>query len=729
MRKTVFIISCLVVTLTAFPQQKLFTVQDVQGSAKFSGKSLQGVRWMKDGKRFSFQELDTTSRAVNVWSYSVLDGKREMVAEAKALVLNAGDPPFRFTTYQWSPDEKEILFVSAPPERQYLSRLTPGGNFFLYEVASKTFRRLTNVSEPQYNQKLSPDGKRLGLVRGNNIYVIDLASGQESQLTLDGSQHIINGKFDWVYEEEFGISDGWQWSPDGKMIAFWRLDENRVPEFKLMDFMDIRADATPMRYPKAGDANSIVKVGVVSLDKKKTVWMDLGTDDDMYIPRMQWSHKPNTLILTRLNRLQNRVELMAGDAAAGKTAVFFTEEEKTWIEERYQAHFLKTRDQFAWISERDGFSHVYLFDMNGKLIRQITKGRWDVSGIALMDEKNNQIFFNGAAKTPLENQLHSVKLDGSGMQQLTLDGYSHRTTLSPSGAHFLDYSSSASSPTKIALRSSDGKTIRVVEENEIPALKEYTLSKQEFFTFKTTDGIELNGWMIKPADFDVARKYPVLLYVYGGPGSQTVTNNWGGTNFLWYQMLAQKGYIVASVDGRGTGARGKEFKSITYKNLGKWEVNDQIEAAKYFGSQAYVDKTRIGIWGWSYGGYMSSLTILQGAEYFKTAIAVAPVTHWKFYDTIYTERYMQRPKDNEEGYKESAPVTHASKLKGNLLIVHGTTDDNVHWQNTVQFVDALQKAGKQFETMYYVNKNHGISGGNTRVHLFDMITNYILEKL
>ncbi len=729
MLSVVLLVVLLVPSGLAQEAQKLFTNQLIHGSTEFAGKSIAGIQWIAGGAKFSYQEFDQATRSIRIFSYTLKDGKRDLLVDSKDLMLNAGDPPFRFTSYQWSPDEQQVLFVSAPPERQYLSRLTPAGNFLLYDLRTKAFRRLTNVAEPQYNQKFSPDGKRIGFVRSNNIFLLDLTSGAETQLTTDGAEHIINGKFDWVYEEEFGISDGWQWSPDGNMIAYWRLDENRVPQFTMMDFMTMRADLMPMRYPKAGDPNSTVRIGVVSLDTKKTTWIDIGTNDDIYIPRIAWTPKTNTLALLRLNRLQNRVELMLADAATGLSKVVLTDEEKTWIEISDDWRFLKSVDQVLWPSERDGFTHLYFHDLNGKLVRQVTKGKWEMNRVVRVDEKNKLIYFMATEKTPLEQHLYSIRFDGIGMKRLTPGDFSYTVNMAPDQKNFLAYYSNVLSPTKIALYNADGKMVRVLEENPVDALKQYNMGKHEFFTFNTTDGVELNGWMIKPPDFDQTKRYPVLMYVYGGPGSQTVSNSWGGSRYLWHQLLAQRGYIVASVDGRGTGQRGKEFKSITYKNLGKWEVNDQIEGAKYFGSLAYIDKTRIGIWGWSYGGYMSSLTILQGADYFKTAVAVAPVTSWRFYDTIYTERYMQRPQDNEEGYQESAPTTHASKLKGNLLVIHGTTDDNVHWQNTVQFVDALQKEGKQFQTMFYVNKNHGIAGGTTRVHLHDVITNFLLEKL
>ncbi|MEX0602653.1 MAG: S9 family peptidase, partial [Bacteroidota bacterium] len=655
MKKFVVVLALAFLIVPQFAQDKLLTVEQIYGSGEFSTKSVQGVRWLGAGERFSYQEADASAGSVGIWSHTVADGSKELIVDTKDLVLEAGDPPFRFTSYQWSPDERRILFVSAPPERQYLSRLTPAGNFFLFDLPSGQFRRLTNVSVPQYNQKFSPDGTTLGFVRENNIILLDLETGNERHVTTDGSATVINGKFDWVYEEEFGISDGWLWSPDGKSIAYWQLDEERVPQFHMVDHLSLRSETITMKYPKAGDPNAIVRVGVVALETGKTVWMDLGGDDDIYVPRIYWPRTPNALVLFRLNRWQNRAELLLGNSRTGATTVFFTEEEKTWVNVDNDVRFLRQKDQFLWSSERDGYRHLYLFDMKGKMVRQLTKGKWEITGLSGFNEAEGVAYVTAGEKSIFERHLYEVRLDGKGVKRITQGDFSYGVNLAPGGSAFIGTFSKYGTAPTTALFGRDGKLLRTLAENPMESLQEYRLGTGEFFSFKTRDGVELNGWMLKPKDFDPARKYPVLLHVYGGPGSQTVTNSWGGANYLWYQMLTQKGYIVASVDNRGTGMRGKAFRSVTYQNLGKWEVHDQVEAAKYLGSLPFIEKSRIGIWGWSYGGYMASLTILLGADYFKAAVAVAPVTHWKFYDTIYTERYMRRPQDNEAGYREGAP--------------------------------------------------------------------------
>ncbi|MBW7888714.1 MAG: S9 family peptidase [Bacteroidetes bacterium] len=708
--------------------QKQFTLEDIFNSRKFSGKSLLGTHWMNDGKSYSFTEFDTVTKSMGVYVTDVKKNSKILVVNSAQLKTKESDKPFPVFNYLWSPDEKQILFISSPPERQYLSRLMPAGNYFIYNLAAKTFKQLTDVSEPQYNQKFSPDGSKLGFVRNNNIYVVDISSGKETQITSDGTEHIINGKFDWVYEEEFGISDGWRWSPDGKKIAFWRLDENRVPEYTMTEWDSTHLKLITMRYPKPGDQNSIAKIGVADISTLKTIWIDTGDDDNIYLPRMQWGGDNNTLVVEKMNREQNLLEIMYADAASGKTNVFLTEKSDTWLDEPTTPVYLKNGN-FIWMSDRDGYNHLYLYKKDGTLINQITKGQWEVDNFYGVNEKDNTLYFSSSEISPIERHIYSVKLDGTKKKQLTNEAGTHSVNFSPTFDYFLEYFSNVDTPTKVRMNDGNGKLLRIMEENEMSVLKEYSLPKTTFFSFTTSDGQSLNASIIKPADFDSTKKYPVLFYTYGGPGSQVVKNSWGGQNYLWYAMLAQKGYLVFMLDNRGTGFRGSKFKKITYHNLGKWEVNDQIEGAKYLATLSYVDKNRIGIWGWSYGGYMSCMTILNGADYFKTAIAVAPVTHWKFYDTIYAERYMGTPEANPEGFKESSPLTYADKLKGNFLLIHGTSDDNVHFQNSVNLVTALQKANKQFSTMYYPDKNHGIYGGTIRLHLYTLMTNFLLEKL
>ncbi|MFH2004342.1 MAG: DPP IV N-terminal domain-containing protein, partial [Bacteroidota bacterium] len=720
---------------------KELTLEDIFNSQKFAQKSVRSVKWLDGGKAFLYLETDTAKKQTDIWKYDVKTGKRELFVDAGKLVLSDTDKAFRIQNYLLSPDEQGILFTGVLPARAVKS----GGNFFLYDIKQNKFRQLTDTDKEQLNVKFSLDGKKIGFVRDNNIFVLDVETGIEKQLTTDGENHILNGRFDWVYEEEWSIIDGWQWSPDGKSIAYWQLDERRVPEYPLTDYTQTHPKSEQMRYPKAGDPNSIVRIGVVSLETMLTRWMDIGSDDDIYIPRIKWTKQPNQLCIFRVNRLQNKLDLLYANTPTGETRISLTEESDSWVEiEDASLNFLSDGG-FIISSEKDGFMHLYRYDRNGKQINQVTKGEWEVKRVLGLDEKNEIIYFTANEKSPLERHLYSIKLNGSKLTRISREEGTHNINISPDYSVYLDTYSNKSMLPKINLHTVGGKLIRQVEENRVPAYDEYRLSQREFFKFNTIDGVELNGWMMKPVDFsaedgstrrvesltsggDPTKKYPVLMYVYGGPGSQTVLNEWD-RNILWYTLLTQKGYIIVSVDGRGTGGRGKAFKSITYKNLGKWETTDQIEGAKYLASLPYVDVSRIGIWGWSYGGYMACMSILLGADVFKTAVSVAPVTDWKFYDTIYTERFMQTPELNPDGYRDGASTTHASKLKGNLLIIHGTADDNVHWQNTIALVSELQKHNKQFQTAFYPGGTHGVAGGIVRLQLYTMITDYILEKL
>ncbi len=704
-------------------QKKSLTVDDLFRSRKFSGESLRGVHWTRDGRAFYYTEFDRETRSTDFMRYDLASGKRSLVLAGQNIQASNGKQPFRFQHHIWSPDERALLFTGTHRARG----IKTGGNFHLFDLQTKRLKTLTDTQAFQVNVKFSPDGRAIAFVRDNNLMLLDLETGQEKQLTHDGRKHVLNGHFDWVYEEEFGIIDGWHWSPDGKRIAYWQLDENRVPGFSITHYDSLHLSFNHMRYPKAGDPNSIVRIGVVDIANADQVWMDLGENDDLYVPRIQWL-PDGRLAMLRLNRLQNHVELLIGDPQTGATHTAMEEKSEQWLDiEDGDLIFLKNKPQFLWSSDRDGFKHLYLYDLNGTLLRQLTKGQWEVRSVVGVDEKRGHVYFMAAEKSPLENHLYRIGLNGKGFTRLTQTAGWHRVEFSPNFEYYLDYYSDARTPTKVALFTRNGKRKNTVVANAIPALADYAMSYPEFTTITTSDGVTLNAWMLKPPDFDPNKRYPLLMYVYGGPGSQTVRNGWGGRRFLWHALLAQKGYIVASVDNRGTGARGAAFKKITYKNLGHWEVNDQIEAARFFGRLPYVDETRIGIWGWSYGGYMAAFCLFRGNEVFKMAIAGAPVTSWRFYDTIYTERYMQTPQLNPKGYDASAPLNYAKDLKGDLLVIHGTADDNVHFQNSVRLVEELIKHGKQFRTMYYPGEYHGIHRGAH--HLYTLMTNFILEKL
>ncbi|MDX5438321.1 MAG: S9 family peptidase, partial [Pontibacter sp.] len=464
----------------------------------------------------------------------------------------------------------------------------------------------------------------------------------------------------------------------------------------------------------------------------KTVKMDTGNEADVYIPRIKWTNNPNLLSIQKMNRLQNTLEILHANATTGKSDVVVKETDKAYIDITDDLTYLKDGKNFIHSSEKDGFNHLYLYNMKGKLVSQITNGNWEVSSYVGFDEKNDRLNYMSTEVSPLQRHLYSISSKGKKKQRMTDQEGTHRVNMSNDFKYYLDYYSAANTVPTVSLHTAkDGKLIKVLEDNTglKNTLAQYDLAKQEFFTMNTAEGTKLNGWMIKPTDFDPNKKYPVLMFVYGGPGSQTVTDSWGGTNYLWYQVLADKGLIVVSVDNRGTGARGAEFKKLTYANLGKYEIEDQIEAAKWLGNQSYVDKNRIGIWGHSFGGYMTLLGLTKGEGVFRAGISVAPVTNWRFYDSIYTERYLKTPQENAAGYDENSPLFFADKLQGDLLLIHGTGDDNVHFQNAVAMQDALISANKQFESFYYPNRNHGVGGGVTSIHRFKMMTNFLERKL
>jgi dipeptidyl-peptidase-4 len=692
-------------------------------SGRIPMKSLSSPQWIDGGKKFTYLELDSTTKQNALYSYDTRGGKRQLLLSGAAVA------PLRFGAYGWSTDGKQLLLSEMPRAR----RRKAGGAFGVYSVASKTFRLLTDVTRNtgEESVKISPNGAAVGFVRENDLYVVDVQTGNEKRLTSDGSDMILNGKFDWVYEEEFSISEGWQWSPDSKKIAFWRLDQSGVPTFPLVRYSADTSKATIEieHYPKAGDPNALVKIGVVTVATGAVVWLDVNAGPDSYLPRIQWTNDPSILSVQWLNRTQDTLRLMLADVNRGTLKTVMTESSGGWIDIQNTLTFLKKSPRFFWTSNRDGYNHLYLYNLDGSLVRQVTKGPWEVSSVDGIDENNENVFFTATEVSPLERHLYRISFNGSGMSRLTSEPGTHSSNVAPDCGHYLDTYSSTKTPPRVLLSPMDGKAATVIVDNNADRLAEYVLGDHQFFTFKTEDGDSLRGWMLKPPDFDPAKKYPLLITVYGGPGSQTVKNAWGDWSNLWHQYLLEKGYVIASVDNRGTGARGKTFLQKTYRRLGVQETLDQVSAAQYLGRMPYVDSTRIGMWGWSFGGFMTCMALTLGADHFKTGVAVAPVTNWKYYDSIYTERYMDTPGRNPGGYHETSPISHAAKMKGNLLVIHGTTDDNVHWQNTIVFVNELIRQNKQVQTMFYPGRSHGISGDNATRHLYTLMTQYILEKL
>jgi dipeptidyl-peptidase-4 len=706
-------------TSNIISQKKKYTLEDMYSNPSIYGQSLRGVKWIEGGDKFSFLKSEQGLRVSSIFSYDVKTGEENLLVSATDLKLQEDEEPLTIRNYEWSPDERYILFTGTLRARSVKS----SGTFYLYDLNKKKFFVIAESEMEQVNTSFSPNGKKLAFVRGNNLFVTDIETKIEKQLTFDGSDVILNGHFDWVYEEEFKIIVGYDWSPDSKHIAFWRLDQSNVPVMKIAVWDSVYDRIEEMRYPKAGMNNSLVQIGVVNIDGAKTTWMDIGTETDIYIPRIKFTNDVDLLFIQRMNRLQNKLELLSADIRSGKTKIILTENDTAWVSVFDDLYLLNNEQHFIWSSERDNFKHLYLYDYSGNLVNQITQGNWEVDNLILVDEESNELYYTSNERGTIYTDLYSIKFDGTGKRRLTSEAGNHSADFSPNGRFYIGRYSNANLPASTSIYNNEGEKIRDIFLPNTSVFDEYTLSEVEFLTFTTSDGVELNAAMMVPPDFDETKKYPVIIYNYSGPGSQTVIDIWRPS--LWNQVMTNNGYIIFMLDNRGTGGRGKDFKNIVYKNLGYWEVNDLIEGVKYLSTLPYVDSERIGIWGSSYGGYIAALAILKGADYFKAAVASALVSHWKFYDTIYTERYMQTPQLNPEGYEDSSPLNYADKLKGKLLIVHGTSDDNVHFQNTVQLVDQLIKHNKQFQTMFYPGKRHGGFGR----HFIQLMTDFFLNNL
>ena len=691
---------------------------------EFRLQGLPAIQWLNDGQRYTFVG-DNGDLMVE----DAASGRRDVLVPASALVPQGATRPIEIEDYQWSGDERKLLIFT---NTQRVWRTNTRGKYYVWDLDRRT---LAPVSENGWLMfaKFSPDGSRVGFVRDNDIFVTDLATGRETRLTRDGSEQIINGTFDWVYEEELGLQDGWRWSPDGRRIAFWRIDQSPVRTFYMIQETDsLYSQPIALRYPKAGTPNPIARIGVVGADGGETTWMDTGNDPEALLARLEWAESPNEVVIQRANRIQNRLDVLLADATTGRSRVLFTETDAAWVDVTDDFTWLNGGREFLWTSERDGWNHLYIYNRDGSVARQLTRGPWEVTRVMGVDERGGWVYFGATEEGPGERHVYRVRLNGrGGVEQLSRAPGTHNATISPAGTYYLDSYSTVSTPPVITLHRANGAEVRTLVDNARvrQTLANLSISAPEFFTIPTQDGTELNAWMIKPRDFDPSRKYPVLMYVYGGPGSQTVANAWGGSRYLWHQSLAQRGYIVVSVDNRGTGGRGRDFKKTVYLRLGQQEAADQVEAANRLAQQPYVDPARIGIWGWSYGGYMTAMAMTRPGAPFKAGIAVAPVADWGLYDTIYTERFMRTPQENPEGYRLGAPVNAAADLRGKLLLVHGTGDDNVHFQNSIRLANALQAASKQFQFMAYPNRTHSISGGPTSAHLYNLMTDWIVQNL
>ena len=696
---------------------KKITLEDIWG-ATFSTNRMNALNSM-NGDYYSLLNNDENGYStVDKYSYTSLE-KVATIVDGKTLqnVQN-------FESYSFNNDETQLILGK---DIQKVYRRSTKGTYYAFSVGSKKVRFIgENIQEPTF----SPDSKKVAYAKNNNLFMLDLTTNLTTQVTKDGKyNHIINGTTDWVYEEEFGFVRAFEWSNDSKFIAFLRFNESKVREFSMGVTGDgLYPSQHVFKYPKAGEDNAKVSLHMYSLTTKNTKKINLGVYE--YIPRIKWSTKEGVLIATTLNRHQNDLKLHKVNAVRSSAMLLFNEKDAAYVSVKDDLTFLDD-NSFIWTSEKDGFNHIYHYNFNGKLINQITKGNWEVTKYYGFNKEKKTIYYQSVENGSINRGVYSIGLDGTNKKLLSNNIGTNTAAFSRNLNYFINTHSSSETPPIFSLYSAEGEMIKVIKDNAPlqEKLTDYKMSQKEFSTIKI-NGNDLNMWMIKPADFDAQKEYPLLMFQYSGPGSQQVANRWNGTNDYWHQLLAQEGMIIICVDGRGTGLKGRDFKKVTQKELGKYEVEDQIAAAKKLAERSYIDKNNIGIWGWSYGGFMSTNCLLKGNDIFTTAIAVAPVTSWRFYDTVYTERYMQTPQENASGYDDNSPINYADKLEGNYLLVHGTGDDNVHAQNSMRMINALVAANKPFDIAMYPDRAHGIrKGKNTRLHLYKKMTAFIQTNL
>ncbi len=705
--------------------QNKITLQDIWVNYTFYPKSAAGFNVLNDG--LNYVDVETVAGVNTLCQYELKSGKK-----IKELVngndLKLGSKFLDLTSYEFSPTQTKLLLSE---NTEYVYRRSPKANYYVYDIATKKITPL-NDNGKQFFPTFSPDGNKIAFVQDNNMFIKNLIDNSLTQITKDGIENKVkNGWGDWVYEEEFSQAAYFDWSANSQFVAYIKFDESNVKEFSMDIYKgELYPSKYTFKYPKAGEDNSIISVHVYDTKTNKTVTANIGADKDIYIPRINFTNDNNVLCLQRLNRLQNKLDYLFVDATTGDGKTILTKEAKTYIDITDDLTFVANKG-FIISSEDDNYNHLYYYDLNGKLINQITKGNWDVTEFKGFNEKLNTLYYVSTENGSINRDVYSISLDGKIKKRMSPKNGFNNFDFTTGFKYYISSNSNANTPATYELCDISGKTIKVLEDNaELKTkMKSYTFSQRTFFKFKTTEGIELNGWMMKPHNFDSTKKYPVYMFAYNGPGSNEVNNNYDPFEYCWHTLLNQEGYMVVCVDGRGTLGRGREFKHSTYLQLGKYETIDQIEVAKYLGNLPYVDKTRIGFQGWSYGGFMACNLITKGADYFKAAIAVAPVTNWKFYDNIYTERFMRKPTDNKSGYEDNSPINNVKNIKGKFLLIHGSADDNVHVQNSMELAAALVKNNIPFDYMIYPNKNHGISGGLTRMHIYSKMLKFVKENL
>jgi dipeptidyl-peptidase-4 len=718
----------------------LLTIRRIYGSGEFASHPFGPARWLSEGTAYTTLEPATEGPGADLVRYDVEKGTREVMVPARQLVPPGDSLPLEVEDYGWSPDGRMLLvFTNTRP----VWRLNTRGDYWVLDRSSGRLRKLGGADAKPSTlmfAKFAPDGGRVAYVRENNLYVEDLTTGAITALTADGSHTLINGTFDWVYEEELMnyYADGWRWSPDGRSIAYWQLNADSVKNFDLINNTDsLYSRVIPVQYPKVGETNSAARVGIVSAAGGPTRWLEIeGDPRNHYIARMDWAASSDEVVLQRLNRLQNTIEVMLGDARTGRVRSVLTERDTTWVDVVDDFVWLDRGKNFTWVSERDGWKHVYVVSRDGQSVRPVTKGDFDVLEITGIDPKGGWLYYIASPDNPVQRFLFRTRLDGRGRPERlspVREPGTHAYDVSPSYRYAIETYSSLGNPPIVRLtRLPSHQTIRTLVDNQQLRARVTTLKRPsvEWLIIAAEDGAKMPGVLLKPADFDSTRKYPLLFFVYGGPGNTEVHDSWGGY-YLWHAMLTQKGYLVAIVDNRGTPAPlGRSFRKAIYGQMGVLETRDQAVAARTLAQRPYVDASRIGIWGWSYGGFMTLNVLFQHPELYRTGVAVSPVTHWRLYDNVYTERFNGLITENRAGYDRGSPLSYVDGLKGNLLLVHGSGDDNVHYQNSEMLINALVSAGKPFEMMEYPNRTHCIcQGKGTQAHLFDMITRFLDRNL
>lgn len=700
------------------------TLESIFAGTEFQNKSVQNVQWSQDGSSFTYTVQNRESTRLDIREHEVASGVDRVALSGEMLTHNG--TPIELSSYQWTNDRRYLL-ASGPGTLTWDSVIE--APHYVYDARRKTLVPLADGNVSLRNVHLSPDGRHVGYVHENNIYITELPSGRTRAVTTDGSPDVFNGIFDYG-SRMFGFTDAWHWSPDGTKIAFWRLDVSDVKVFYMIDELGKYNTIYPLKYPNTGERHAVNRIGVYDLGRDRTTWMGIGDDPDDYIPQIVWTRTSDTLAVQRLSRNHQHLDLLMADTASGSTQVIVTDRDPAWIDITTDLMFFGSQDRFVWTSEKSGYRHAYLYDYDGNET-QLTSGDWEITALTSVDETGDWLYFYAKRDSFIDQHIYRVRLSGSDVEKVSGEPGWYEWNSSPDGKHAIETWSNASTPPVVRLRHASGENIRTLEENDLAGLQKYAVPNPEFLEIETSDGIILNASMIKPLDFDPDRAYPAIGYGYGNAGSQVVVNRWGDwrgpQRDLWHRFMAQQGFVVYSLDNRTTAGRGKAAKNLTYGHYAKYAVHDQLEGVKYLKSLSYVDPARVGFWGWSGGGYLACALMTKGAPHFKTGVSVAPVIDLSRYQAVGVERWMGFLEENEAGYRAVNLINDADKLQGDLLLIHGTGDENVKFAFTLQFADSLIKQDKQFDMMVYPNQHHGIEGA--RLHVYTKMANYFLEKL